>query len=81
VVKADEPLAAIDTRTFAVGAPGALPAVVEERPEQANGTAWWPWIAAAGALLVLATTRRLLRSGTIPTTTDPARTNDNRRPL
>jgi hypothetical protein len=81
VVKADKPLSVIDTQTFAVGPPRPLPAAVKERREQTNGTAWWPWIAAAGALLVLATARRLLRSGTIPTTTDPARTNESRRPL
>jgi hypothetical protein len=72
VVKGDEPLAVVNTRTFAVGPPGAaLPAAAKARPEAAGGATLWPWVAAAGALLLLVT-RRVFRSGRIPGTTPRA---------
>jgi hypothetical protein len=80
VVHRDEPLAVVDTRTFAVGPPGALPAAAKAPPEAAGSTAPWPWFAAAGAaLLLLLATRRFLRSGRIPRTAHPARTDESRR--
>jgi hypothetical protein len=57
VVKDDKPELVVDTVSFAVREPQAAPRPVAKTPKPAEagagGSANWPWIAAAGALLVL----------------------------